>query len=105
MTVTNKKIAAGFATAKKYLCDGAEENLRNKTQYICIALKNACNKKEISVKAQIACALVISSRLDGAFTIRTWLREQGICAEAMTYAHMQAYRHAWLNLLIKEFSE
>lgn len=105
MTVTNKKIAAGFATAKKYLCDGAEENLRNKTQYICIALKNACNKKEISVKVQIACALVISSRLDGAFTIRTWLREQGICAEAMTYAHMQAHRHAWLDLLIKEFSE
>lgn len=105
MTVSNKKIAAGFVVAKQYLWDGAEENLRNKTQYICIALKNACNKKEISVKVQIACALVISSRLDGAYTIRTWLRKQGICAEALTSAHMQAHRHAWLDLLIKEFSE
>ena len=68
MTVTNKKIAAGFATAKEYLWDGAEECLRNKTPYICIALKNACNEKAISVKVQLACDLVISSGLDGGFT-------------------------------------
>lgn len=105
MTVSNKKIAAGFAAAKQYLWDGVEEPPRNKSSYICLALKNACNKKAISVKVQIACALVISSRLDGAFTMRTWLRARGIFAEDMSNALMQKHRHAWIDLLIKEFSK
>ena len=105
MTVSNKKIAAGFVVAKQYLWDGAEELPRNKSSYICSALKNACNKKAISVKVQIACALIISSRLDGPFTMRSWLRAQGILAETMTDALMQKHRHAWLDLLLKEFSK
>lgn len=105
MTVTNKKIAAGFAAAKQYLWDGVEEFPRNKSSYICLALRNACDKKAISVKVQIACALVISSRLDGSFTLKSWLRARGICAEAMSNALIQQHRHAWLDLLIKEFSE
>ena len=105
MTVSNKKIAAGFVVAKQYLWDGVEEFPRNKSSYICLALRNACNKKEISIKVCLACTSVISSRLEDSFTLKIWLRARGIFAEDMTNAHMQAHRHAWLDLLIKEFSE
>ena len=105
MTVTNKEIAAGFVATKQYLWDGVEEPPRNKSTYICYALKIACDKKAISVKVQIACALIISSRLDDSFTLTTWLRARGIFVEDMPIALMQKHRHAWLDLLIKEFSE
>ena len=105
MTVANKRIAAGFVVAKEYLWDGAEEFPRNKSSYICLALRNAYNKKEISVTLLNACLLVISSRLGNSFTLKSWLRSRGILAEDMTDALMQKHRHAWLDLLIKEFSE
>lgn len=105
MTVTNKEIAAGFAVAKQYLWDGVEEFPKNKSSYICLALRNAYNKKEISVTLLNACLLVISSRIGNSFTLRSWLRAQGILAETMTDALMQKHRHAWLDLLIKEFSK
>ena len=105
MTVTNKEIAAGFAAAKQYLWDGVGEFPKSKSSYICIAIQNACNKQGISVKVQIACTLVISSRLGGDYTLRSWLLTQGICEEDLTEALIQAHRHAWLDLLIKEFSK
>lgn len=105
MTVTNKKIAAGFVVAKRYLWDGVEELTGNKSSYICFALRNACNKKEISIKVCLACTSIISSRLNGSFTLKTWLRAQGIFVGDISNALLQKHRHAWLDLLIKEFSK
>ena len=105
MTVSNKKIAAGFVAAKQYLWDGEEERSINKTQYICTALKRACDKKEISRKVFLACTSIISSRLDGKSTLKFWLNARGICAWELTATEVQVHRHAWLDLLIKEFSE
>ena len=105
MTVSNKEIAAGFAAAKQYLWDGEEECPINKASYICSALKSACDEKEISMKVCLACASIISSRLDGEYTLRSWLKARGICVEELTATEVQGHRHAWLDLLIKEFSE
>lgn len=105
MTVSNKKIAAGFAAAKQYLWDGEEEFPINKSSYICLALKRARDKKEISRKAYLACASIISSRLDGTYTLKSWLIARGIWKWELTATEVQVHRHAWLDLLIKEFSE
>lgn len=105
MSVTNKEIAAGFAAAKQYLWDGVEETPRNKSSYICLALRNACKKKEISTELFNSCFSIISNRLNGSLTLKTWLWARGIFVEDITNVLMQKHRHAWLDLLIKEFSK
>ena len=103
MTVTNKEIAAGFAAAKQYLWDG--EFPQYLPTHICIALSRASDKRKITVEVRKHCQEIIAQRIDRRYTLEGWLTRKGIKKSELTYQRMQAYRHAWLDLLIKEFSE
>ena len=106
MTVTNKEIAAGFAAAKQYLWDG--EFFQNPLYlpiHICTALCRASDRRKITVKVRKRCQEIISQRIDKCPTFESWLISKGVKNAELTRQRMQAHRHAWLDLLIKEFSE
>lgn len=106
MTVTNKEIAAGFAAAKKYLWDGASPQIFfYLPEHICMAIDKATNKREITVNTRNACKNVIASRLNNCLTLSGWLKSQGVTITEADKPKLQAHRHAWLDLLIKEFSK
>ena len=106
MTVTNKEIAAGFAAAKQYLWDGVSPRfLGGLPIHICIALSRASENRKITVKVRKRCQEIIAQRMDKRYTLESWLIYKRIKKAELTCERMQAYRHAWLDLLIKEFSE
>lgn len=87
------------------------------------ALDNLWDGKSIlgpgSIKASICSALpvgpggdmaraVIMERLDGYFSVPTWLVRNGHMTDAERYSNqtrIQEYRRAWVQSLIEEFSE
>jgi len=103
MTLSNKKIAAGFAAAKKYLWDGVYP--QTLPEHICFAIDKATNKREITVNTRNACKNVIASRLDDCASVKSWLKSKGVTITEDDEPKLQAHRHAWLDLLIKEFSK
>ena len=106
MTVTNKEIAAGFAAAKQYLWDGVSpRNLVYLPIHICIALSRASDKRKITVKVRKHCQEIIAQRIGDIGNLEAWLSFKGIKNNELTLQRMQAYRQAWLDLLIKEFSK
>lgn len=106
MTVTNKEIAAGFAAAKQYLWDGVSPQIPvYLPRHICLALSCATNKRKITVKVRKHCQEIIAQRIDRRRTLESWLNSKGVKGAELTCQRMQAYRHAWLDLLIKEFSK
>ena len=106
MTVTNKEIAAGFAAAKEYLWDGVSSQIPVYLPiHICIALFFASNRRKITVKVRKHCQEIITQRLDRQPTFESWLISVGVKNTEITHQRMQAHRQAWLDLLIKEFSE
>ena len=106
MTVTNKEIAAGFAAAKEYLWDGRSSQILGCLHiHICTAVSQASVKRKITVKVRNRCQEIIAQRIDRLNTLESWLNSKGIKNAELTHQRMQAYRHAWLDLLIKEFSE
>ena len=104
MTVTNKEIAAGFAAAKKYLWDGVSSQ-NAVYMHICMAIDEAAIKRKITVKTRDACRKVIASRLGNNLTFEGWLIRKNVSITEAGTPKMQAHRQAWLDLLIKEFSE
>ena len=106
MTVTNKKIAAGFAAAKQYLWDGVSfQNPFYLPIHICTALCRASDRRKITVKVRKHCQEIITQRIDRHPTFESWLISAGVKNTEITRQRVQAHRHAWLDLLIKEFSE
>ena len=106
MTVTNKKIADGFAAAKKYLWDGfSSQTPVYMPIHICTAIDKAASKRKITVKTRDACQKVITSRLDNSLTFTRWLKRKGVTITKADEPKVQAHRQAWLDLLIKEFSQ
>ena len=106
MTVTNKEIAAGFSAAKQYLWDGMSPQIPvSSPMHICIALRRASDKGKITAKVRKRCQEIIAQRIGDRGALESWLRFKGIKNTELTRQRMQAYRHAWLDLLIKEFSE
>lgn len=106
MGVSNKKIAAGFAAAKQYLWDGASPQTHvYLPKHICVALDKASNKTKITIGVRNACKKIIANRLEGKNTFQDWLEFKGVKVTENDEAKMQAHRHAWLDLLIKEFSK
>jgi len=105
---SKKEIAKAFKAAKKHL---RLNDSVNKTAYICIALLDARKNGDIT-RDQWTCATdVISNRLGGPGstygTVTSWLRARIGHQEVdrASDVQIQAYRHAWLDQLIKEFSK
>ena len=106
MTVTNKEIAAGFAAAKQYLWDGVSPQIPvYLPTYICAALCRASEERKITARVRKCCQEIIDQRIDDKVTLERWLISKGIKNAELTCQRMQVHRHAWLDLLIKEFSE
>lgn len=92
-----KQIAAAFRSARPFLWSGMGIKGPGQTDAICFAIEKAMHE---AAKGAID---VISERLGAHAFLWSWLVEQGISRSDMTPERMQAHRHAWLDLLIKEF--
>lgn len=107
MPYTNKQIAKVFRAAKKTLPRTAEDNdFYHISPYICdnIDMTNYdCSLKD-------AAANIIQERV-GCFGVEIWLSDRGYIPDRRFNSNyspemqvqLQAYRHRWLDSLIKEF--
>jgi hypothetical protein len=77
-----------------------------KNQYICYAIEDSNqNAKLVTTEGGQLAVKLIAERIWPAFSLESWVMQQGIPEEELTWENMQAHRHAWLKLLIKEFSK
>jgi hypothetical protein len=84
----------------------------NHHAFICLALEDLADEGEITDEtALLAQTEVIEARLNGAYTLNTWLVRQGAVDEREArndpehHSRVNQHRLAWLDLLIKEFSD
>lgn len=102
---TRKQIAEAFIAAKALTAlDGSgcvyrEWNGNGKTgrfEFICLALE------AVKLPGAKEAIVIIRSRFGS--TIFSWLYGKGIPTAQMTDDNVQAYKHRWLDSVIKEFS-
>ena len=99
--ISNKKIAAALRKAVPFLSTGTYS--QNTTDYVCRAVENA-NGESKSVTHLISD--MIHDRISPFASVEVWLgNEANIPREKLTRKNLQAYRHAWLDSLIKEFED
>lgn len=102
-----KLIATAFSNALKVLPDIIGGVSDRRSQYICDTLDLDPNAEACELARE-----VVSERIDGEFSLDTWLQAQSKKIEKEVKRDywydngrkMQAYRKAWLRSLIKEFS-
>lgn len=94
-------IAEGFKAAKQNLNVKPGDGKRH---FICFALGEALSKKQISYKTYATCLTIVRERLGNSAFISGWLASNGVPESDITPTKLATYRHAWLDLLIKEFS-
>lgn len=102
MTYTKKQrvaIAAAFKAAKDLLWSGRGRIPTGKEQWICHALAEVERSKPDAGMARV----IVRDRLDGSTWLSGWLMLHGVAPRKLTNRRLQAHRHAWLDLLIKEF--
>lgn len=109
MTLKKKEreaIAKALRAAKKNLRTGQPTvMLSTKQNHICFALDEAAWYGQCSYYAAELARQLIMSRLHPWHTVRRWLdREVGVPPEQLTSKKVQAYRHRWVDSLIKEFT-
>ena len=105
------KTSEVFKQAKQHLAKDFEEtrNTPSKEKFICIAITTAAaHCKRITNEDVERCEDVVKLRMDGEYTLEGWLAGRGCVPEyelcdLTTKDRIQAYRHAWLDLLIAEF--
>lgn len=104
-------IARALKAAKPLLWDGtgdAPDSWSNSNQvrsYICDAILSAGRIHAITGEEAWAARELIHERIDRCFSLADWLKTRaGIKASDITPPRLQAYRHAWLDQLIAEFS-
>ncbi len=101
VTVTNKQIVATLKAAKEHLWDGIHRyGLEEKEAFICFAVELA-DSTNVGEKAME----IIGKRLWPQTTMVDWLLSQGVPKNEITSKRVQKHRHAWLDLLIEEFSK
>ena len=89
-------IANAFKAAHLYLKDKHGDG---KTNYICNALQDS------GIDYCMTAQHIVRSRIAPHSTVLNWLDEQvGGVAEHSGHPKVQAHRHAWLDMLIEEFS-
>lgn len=75
--------------------------------YICHAIERVtCGAGMITLQAGQQLKAIIAKRMKYWCSLEVWLNEEGgVPFEMQTLELMQEYRHRWLQVLIKEFSE
>lgn len=100
---TRKEISEAFIAAKKLTARNRRESLfaksKKRYEFICHALA-ATNLPGAEAAAKII-RVRFASRHS---TIYSWLSEQGISIYLLSDDNVQAYKHRWLDSVIKEFS-
>ena len=106
--------------AKEYLCLGGAvgDNVMGElyqTQFMCLAIANACRVLNVSTKKRNATTAIVGSRIKPQYTILDWLYENEHISKRQFKAwdkdhdyvpyKLQDYRHAWLDHLINEFKD
>jgi hypothetical protein len=81
-----------------------------KNQYICHAIQDMNVRDGTKWMHRLtpggaAAVNMIAKRLSPVESLDGWLQRQGIPEEELTWENMQAHRHAWLKMLINEFSK
>lgn len=99
-----KALVKAFREGKKLLWDGRSGTHNPMDAMICFTIGRAQSKGLVSDQAYTLATNLIDQRLAGSCGMRSWLRNQGIPEREITNERMQAHRHAWLDLLIAEFS-
>jgi hypothetical protein len=109
------KTSEVLAHAKRYLAATRAEKynyqtMTGKEKFICIAIMTAASHTESITNGDIdRCRLMIEARLEGCGTIEEWLQVRGFLpfewglVDTPTRDRIQQHRHAWLDMLIKEF--
>jgi hypothetical protein len=97
------KIALAFKAAQPYLWVGVGDFRNSQVTRICRALQVAYSHGEIKwTPEQDACDIVMA-RLNPSATVDGYvLRRLGVLS--CTDAQLQAFRHRWVNELIREFT-
>jgi hypothetical protein len=104
------KTAEVFKRAKEHLAkDFTEVCNTGKNKFICIAIITAsAYSKRLTGSDIERCTDIVESRLEGEYTLESWLESKGCVGNYLTHDRatkdrMQEHRHAWLDLLIAEF--
>lgn len=109
-----KAVHKAFKGAVKFLHTGKDNSVGSE-EYICYSL-DAAAFKELddcrdwsywkAMQLVEGAKNIIQDKLgDDCISVESWLRNQGIPKEQLTFENLQAYRHRWLKSLIKEFSK
>jgi hypothetical protein len=97
-----QKIANAIRAGLPYLWNGRGIWGNEKTEYICFAIDRTWGLGRAS-NAVAAAKAVIHQRIAPYSTVEDWLEAQGV--KRIGYRKLQAYRKAWMKLLIEEFSK
>ena len=109
MTTFTKAQKAQFVrqleACKPFLWDGKSPWSHEQTRYICIAVAYGADALKLELEYAVTLRREIERRLENTSTLSSWLLDQGIPPDDLTEARLQAHRHAWVDLLIEEFSQ
>ena len=104
--VLRKQVHEALKASKRWLSKGDATYEFGVTDYICIALAIVADDNPDHYIGAEKAKRIIAKRLDGCYALDTWLSLKGIPHNDLNdYNRMQAHRHAWLDMLIKEFSK
>jgi len=102
------EIANAFRNCKRFL-KSPEDLVGGHTPWICISLQKAELKGWVTVEGARAAEKIIKERIEGYVFVSDWLRANVPEARTIPKAQwpevVQAYRHRWVDALIKEFSK
>lgn len=97
---------SALTAAKEYLSDSHDYDSRDKSEFICIAIRMAMNRKKITANQSHSTIALVNRLLDGHTTMSGWLKSQvpGIDTNERCGATLQAHRLAWIEKLIEYYS-
>ena len=74
-------------------------------EFICHAIEDGNPGKGAFVytDAAMRARTAIHKRLEGCETLESWLLKKGVPPADITFDRLQAHRHKWLKMLIKEY--
>ena len=103
-TEDRKALVKAFREGKKFLWDGKSPQAPWTDNTIGFAIALAERAGAVTPRAGTLAANLIQRRLGCHTVMRNWLEDRGVPRGDLTDERVQAHRHAWLDLLIAEFS-
>lgn len=104
------RIAKAMRNAVEHLAKGSGKDYTSRwfmNEFICHAIEDANPTKGSSnhyyTDAAMRAKSVIHKRLEDCGTMESWLIKKGVPPVDISFDKMQAHRHKWLKMLIKEY--